>query len=170
MEKQFGMGTLEPVQCLLSNDEEIIDSGERRLNELGYKQELRRKMTFFKTLAISFSTMTLFTGITPLYGSSLAYTGPVGMVWGWVVATFFTWFAGLALAEICSSFPTTGSLYFWAAHLSGPNWGPFASWFCAWLEIIGLVAGIGTQAFAGSQTLQNIILLSRGTNKGGGYF
>jgi len=92
----------------------------------------------------------------------------------------------------------TGSLYFWAAHLAGPKWGPFSSWFCAWLETIGLVARIGTQviwwnfcflvnifreclhgnscfswlekAYARSQTLQSIILLSTGTNKGGGYF
>ncbi|PRQ49498.1 putative amino acid/polyamine transporter I [Rosa chinensis] len=147
-----------------------MDSGEKRLNELGYKQELRREMTLFKTLAISFSTMTLFTGITPLYGSSLVYAGPASLVWGWVVVSFFTWFVGLAMAEICSSFPTTGSLYFWAAHLAGPKWGPLASWCCAWLETIGLIAGIGTQAYAGSQTLQSIILLCTGTNKGGGYF
>ncbi|KAL5068375.1 hypothetical protein RYX36_019262, partial [Vicia faba] len=84
--------------------------------------------------------MTLFTGITPLYGYSLQYAGPASLVWGWVVVCFFTWFVGIAMAEICSSSPTTGSLYFWAAHL------------------------------AGSQTLQSIILLSTGTNKGGGYF
>ncbi|MCO5605323.1 hypothetical protein L7F22_059505 [Adiantum nelumboides] len=65
---------------------------------------------------------------------------------------------------------TTGSLYFWAAHLAGPRWGPFASWCCAWLETIGLIAGVGTQAYAGSQVLQSIILLSTGTNKNGGYF
>ncbi|XP_034691407.1 amino-acid permease BAT1 homolog [Vitis riparia] len=148
----------------------VMDSGEKRLNELGYKQELRREMTLFKTLAISFSTMTLFTGITPLYGSSLLYAGPATLVWGWIVVTFFTWFVGVAMAEICSSFPTTGSLYFWAAHLAGPKWGPFASWCCAWLETIGLIAGIGTQAYAGSQTLQSIILLCTGTNKDGGYY
>ncbi|KAH9717238.1 Amino acid permease [Citrus sinensis] len=154
-----------------------MDSGEKRLNELGYKQELRREMTLFKTFAISFSTMTLFTGITPLYGSSLLYAGPASLVWGWVVVSFFTWFVGLAMAEICSSFPTTGSLYFWAAHLASPKWGPFASWCCAWLETIGLIAGMGTQifylvlkAYAGSQTLQSIILLCTGTNKDGGYF
>lgn len=61
--------------------------------------------TLFKTLAISFSTMTLFTGITPLYGSSLQYAGPATLVWGWVVVSFFTWFVGIAMAEICSSFP-----------------------------------------------------------------
>ncbi|TVU14449.1 hypothetical protein EJB05_37919 [Eragrostis curvula] len=150
-------------------EEVVMDSGEKRLNELGYKQELRREMTLFKTLAISFSTMTLFTGITPLYGSSLQYAGPASLVWGWVVVSFFTWFVGIAMAEICSSFPTTGSLYFWAAHLAGPVWGPLASWCCAWLEAIGLIAGIGTQAYAGSQVLQSIILLCTGTNKGGGY-
>jgi len=61
--------------------------------------------TLFKTLAISFSTMTLFTGITPLYGTSLQYAGPASLVWGWVVVSFFTWFVGVAMAEICSSFP-----------------------------------------------------------------
>lgn len=61
----------------------------------------------FKTLAISFSTMTLFTGITPLYGSSLLYAGPAALVWGWVVVSFFTWFVGIAMAEICSSFPVS---------------------------------------------------------------
>jgi hypothetical protein len=63
--------------------------------------------TLFKTLAISFSTMTLFTGITPLYGSSLQYAGPASLVWGWVVVSFFTWFVGVAMAEICSSFPVS---------------------------------------------------------------
>jgi len=58
----------------------------------------------FKTLAISFSTMTLFTGITPLYGSSLQYAGPATLVWGWIVVSFFTWFVGIAMVEICSSF------------------------------------------------------------------
>uniref|UniRef100_A0A6N2MHG6 Uncharacterized protein n=1 Tax=Salix viminalis TaxID=40686 RepID=A0A6N2MHG6_SALVM len=39
-----------------------MDSAEKRLNELGYKQELRREMTLFKTLAITFSSMAVFTG------------------------------------------------------------------------------------------------------------
>lgn len=146
-----------------------IDSAEKRLNELGYKQELRREMTFFKTLAITFSSMAVFIG-TPLYGPSLRYAGPASLIWGWVVVTFFTWFVGIAMAEICSSFPTTGSLYFWAAHLAGPKWGPLASWCCAWLETIGAVSGIGAQAYSGAQALQMIIFLATGNNKGGGYF
>ncbi|CAN0892246.1 Amino-acid permease BAT1 homolog [Linum grandiflorum] len=147
----------------------VMDSGEKRLNELGYKQELRREMTFVKILGITFSSMAVFVG-TPLYGASLRYAGPASLIWGWPVVVFFTWFVGVAMSEICSSFPTTGSLYFWAAHLAGPRWGPFASWCCAWLETIGLVSGIGAQAYSVSQSLQMIILVATGTNKGGGYF
>lgn len=48
--------------------------------------------------------MSVFTG-TPLYGQSLRYAGPATLIWGWLVVTFFTWFVGIAMAEICSSFP-----------------------------------------------------------------
>jgi len=53
---------------------------------------------------------------------------------------------------------TTGSLYFWAAHLAGPKWGPFASWCCAWLETIGLIAGIGTQVSERHWTVRAICM------------
>ncbi|KAL3695803.1 hypothetical protein R1sor_009879 [Riccia sorocarpa] len=146
-----------------------IDPAERRLNELGYKQELKREVSLFKCVGFAFSTVGLFSPII-LYGPSFAYTGPVGLVWGWFIVSFFTGFIGLALAEICSSFPTTGSLYFWTAHLAGPRYGPLASWVCAWLEIVGIIAGAGGQAYSGAQVLQYIVLLSTGTNKDGGYF
>ncbi|KAF6135866.1 hypothetical protein GIB67_022482 [Kingdonia uniflora] len=115
---------------------------------------------FIKTLGITFSVMSMIPG-TPLYGSSLLYAGPATLVWGFVVVSSFTWFVGIARAEICSSFPTTGSLYFWAAHLAGPKWGPLASWCCAWLETINLIAGMGAQAYSASQMMQD---------KDGGYF
>lgn len=48
-------------------------------------------------------------------------------VWGWLVASFFTLMVGLAMAEICSSYPTSGGLYYWAARLGGKH-RVFASW------------------------------------------
>ena len=67
--------------------------------------------TLFKVLAITFSCMAVFAG-TPLYGPSLHYAGPASLVWGWVAVSFFTWFVGLALAEICSSFPVWVFFFF----------------------------------------------------------
>nr|XP_015885746.2 amino-acid permease BAT1 homolog [Ziziphus jujuba var. spinosa] len=75
----------EHIRLVTSMQVSEMDSGEKRLNELGYKQELRREMTLLKTLAITFSCMSVFSG-TPLYGQSLRYAGPACLVWGWVIS------------------------------------------------------------------------------------
>lgn len=54
------------------------------------------------------------------------------MIYGWFIAGFFTMFVGLSMAEICSSYPTSGGLYYWSAKLAGPSWAPFASWLTGW--------------------------------------
>ncbi|KAF5945526.1 hypothetical protein HYC85_015754 [Camellia sinensis] len=43
-------------------------------------------------------------------------------------------FVGLSMAEICSSYPTSGGLYYWSAKLAGPKWAPFASWITGWFD------------------------------------
>lgn len=54
------------------------------------------------------------------------------MIYGWPIAGGFTLVVGLAMAEICSAYPTSGGLYFWSAKLCGDQWGPFASWITGW--------------------------------------
>ncbi|XP_062118398.1 amino-acid permease BAT1 homolog [Humulus lupulus] len=40
----------------------------------------------------------------------------------------FSVLVALSMAEICSSYLTSGGLYYWSAKLAGPKWSPFASW------------------------------------------
>ena len=56
------------------------------LAKLGYKQELRRNFTMLEVFGIAFSIM----GLLPSIASTLSYSipaGPVGMVWGWFLAS-----------------------------------------------------------------------------------
>ena len=46
---------------------------------------------------------------------------------------------GLAMAEVCSSYPTAGGLYYWSAKLGGKN-GPAWSWFTGWFNLLGQIA------------------------------
>lgn len=62
------------------------------------------------------------------------------MIYGWLIAGFFTMFVGLSMAEICSSYPTSGGLYYWSAKLAGPQWAPFASWLTCWFNMVGQVS------------------------------
>ncbi|KAL9317178.1 hypothetical protein ACSQ67_013695 [Phaseolus vulgaris] len=146
-----------------------LDSGHARLKELGYKQELKRDLSVISNFAFSFSIISVLTGVTTLYNTGLNYGGPVSFVYGWFVASAFTMIVALSMAEICSSFPTSGGLYYWSAKLAGPRWAPFASWITGWFNIVGQWAVTTSVDFSLAQLIQVIILLSTGGKNGGGY-
>src|ERR1700684_567392 len=103
------------------------DSDEARLHELGYAQELRRRMSGFSNFAVSFTIISILSGCLTLYSYALNTGGPVVLVWGWPIVGFFVVLVGLGMAEVCSSFPTAGGLYYWAARLA-PNNSAAWSW------------------------------------------
>ncbi|XXG42852.1 hypothetical protein AAC387_Pa01g3026 [Persea americana] len=146
-----------------------LDSGLTRLQELGYKQELKRDLSVISNFAFSFSIISVLTGITTLYNTGLTYGGPVSAIYGWFIAGLFTMCVGLSMAEICSSYPTSGGLYYWSAKLAGNNWAPFASYLTGWFNIVGQWAVTTSVDFSLAQLLQVIILLSTGGTNGGGY-
>jgi amino acid permease (GABA permease) len=116
-----------------------IDADQQRLHELGYAQELRRNMSGFSNFAVSFTIISILSGCLTLYGYGMNTGGPVLIVWGWPFVGIMTMFVGLAMAEVCSSFPTAGGLYYWSAKLAPHN--PAAwSWFTGWFNFLGQVA------------------------------
>ncbi len=112
---------------------------EQRLRELGYVQELARSMSGFSNFAVSFSIVSILSGCLTLYGFGMNTGGPALITWGWPVVGLMTLCVGLAMAEICSSFPTAGGLYYWAAKLA-PSRAPAWSWFTGWFNFLGQVA------------------------------
>lgn len=51
-----------------------------------------------------------------------------------------TLFVGLAMAEICSAYPTSAGLYFWAHRLAPPRTAAAWAWFTGWFNVLGQVA------------------------------
>ncbi|KAF8907053.1 APC amino acid permease [Gymnopilus junonius] len=113
---------------------------EAELARMGYKQELKRELGLLQNFGVSFSIISVITGIPSLFLYGLNTGGPAVMVWGWVVVACFTMLVGLAMAEICSAHPTSGGPYFWAAMLSRKPGAPLASWITGWFNLLGQVA------------------------------
>jgi amino acid transporter len=113
---------------------------EERLHELGYAQELKRRISRFSNFAISFTIISILSGCLTLYYFGLQHGGPPVMIWGWLIVGVLMLFAGMSMAEICSAFPTTGGLYYWAAKLAPGNSAPIWSWFTGWFNLLGWVA------------------------------
>ena len=114
-------------------------SDEEELHRLGYAQELLRRMSGFSNFAVSFTIISILSGCLTLYFFGMTTGGPAVIVWGWPFVGIMTLLVGLAMAEVCSSFPTAGGLYYWAAKLAKTN-GPAWSWFTGWFNFLGQVA------------------------------
>ncbi|HVQ95633.1 MAG TPA: amino acid permease [Mycobacteriales bacterium] len=115
------------------------DDDTRRLHEMGYAQELRRGMSAFSNFAVSFTIISILSGCLTLYLFGMNTGGPAVIVWGWPAVGLMTLFVGLAMAEVCSSYPTAGGLYYWSAKLARSNAAAW-SWFTGWFNFLGQVA------------------------------
>jgi amino acid transporter len=104
------------------------DSDEEILVALGYKQEFKRDFSIWESFSVSFSVLGLLPSIASTLSYNLAYSGLAGSVWGWVVAAVLIQFVAFAMAELCSSMPTAGGLYYASAVLAPEGWGPLCSW------------------------------------------
>ena len=63
------------------------------------------------------------------------------MSWGWLLAMIGIQSVAASMAELCSSMPTSGGLYYASAVLAPPGWGPFAAWITGWSNWIGQITG-----------------------------
>lgn len=138
-----------------------VKSDAERLHELGYAQELARTMSAFSNFAVSFTIISILSGCLTLYGYGMNTGGPVLIVWGWPLVGVMTLFVGLAMAEVCSSYPTAGGLYYWSAKLAPSN-GPAWSWFTGWFNFLGQVAVTAGIDFGAASFLNALLELQFG--------
>jgi amino acid transporter len=127
-----------------SEDEQI-------LHRMGYAQELFRAMGAFQNFAISFTIISILAGCLTSYYIAFQWGGPVAVTWGWLIVGGFCIIVSLAMAEIASTYPTAGGLYYWASKLGSAGYG----WFTGWFNLVGQIAvtaaiGYGLAIFATS--------------------
>ena len=110
-----------------------------KLHEMGYAQELKRGMGAFSNFAVSFTIISILSGCLTLFGFGMFVGGPASSAYGWPLVGILVTFVALAMAEICSSYPTAGGLYYWSAKVAPKN-GPAWAWFTGWFNLLGQVA------------------------------
>ncbi len=133
--------------------DKILSDDERRLAELGYKQELNRSWSSFSNFAISFSIISILAGCFTTFAQAWNNGGPVAISLGWPLISAFILIIGFCMAELASAYPTSGGIYWWAARLGGPK----AGYYTGWLNLIGLLAVVASVAY-GAATFLNIFI------------
>ena len=69
-------------------------------------------------------------------------------------------FVSFSLAEICSAFPSAGSVYHWSGQLVPIRWTPLISYICGWTNFLGNAAGDASFAAAWAAFLDAALIAS----------
>jgi amino acid transporter len=122
-----------------------VDQDAARLRELGYEQELRRRLGGLDNVAMGFATISPVVG---LYAVVLVGTIVAGPAWVWVLPIAL---AGQCLllvvySELSAEFPLTGGAYQWSRRLLGGAYG----WFSGWVAICAYAVANTTIAYLGA--------------------
>jgi amino acid transporter len=132
---------------------------EKRLAELGYRQELSRAWSSFTNFAISFTIISVLAGVFTAFPFAWQNGGPITASIGWPVLCAFVLMVAFSMAELTSAYPTAGGPYWWAHDLGGKGW----SWMTGWFNIVGLI-GIVASVGYGAALFLNALLGLYGLN------
>src|SRR6185312_11916098 len=136
-----------------STEASTLNSDEKRLAELGYKQELNRTWSAFQNFGISFTIISILAGCLTTYYQGWNNGGPVAISWGWPIISAFILIIAFCMSELVSAFPTAGGIYWWASKLGSPVWG----WFTGWFNLLGLVAILASVDYFAGQFIATIL-------------
>jgi amino acid transporter len=139
----------------------VQSDDERRLAELGYKQDLQRAWSGFSNFAISFTIISVLAGCFTTYGQAWNNGGPIAISWGWPIICGLILLVAFSMSELVSACPTAGGIYYWASTLGGPKWG----WFTGWFNLVGLVGAVASVDY-GCATFLNATFMLFGVNLG----
>ena len=122
-----------------------VDADAARLAELGYEQQLARRLRTVDNAAMGFAAISPVVG---LYAVVLVGTSVAGPAWVWVLPVAL---AGQCLllavyAELASEFPIAGGAYQWSRRLLGGAYG----WFTGWVAICAYAVANTTIAYLGA--------------------
>jgi amino acid transporter len=129
-------------------EERLIEEDVQTLHNLGYAQELLRRMSGFSNFAVSFSIICILSGGINSFHLGFSSVGGASIGIGWAFSCILSLLVAMAMGQIASAFPTAGGLYHWSSILGGKGWG----WLTAWFNLAGLITvlaaiNVGTYLF-----------------------
>ncbi len=112
-----------------------LTEDEKVLHNMGYAQELTRRMGAFQNFAISFAIICIVAGGITAFPVALSAGGGISVGIVWVLGSIFALLVAAAMGQVASSYPTAGGIYHWASILGGRGFG----WAAAWFNLLGLM-------------------------------
>jgi urea carboxylase system permease len=125
--------------------------GSDGLEELGYKQELKRELGPFASFASGFSFVSILTTVFELFAFGFGLGGPA-FFWTWPIVFVGQFCVALIFAELSVRYPVAGAIYQWSRRVSTDPLG----WFAGWYMLIGYIVSVSAIAIAMQAALPGV--------------
>lgn len=79
--------------------------------------------------------------------------GPPGILFEFIVASFYYAFIGASIAELASAIPSSGGVYHWASITPGAKWGRVIGFFTGGLNFFGWIFDLASIAYIPANVL-----------------
>ncbi|KAF4122245.1 Amino acid permease [Geosmithia morbida] len=114
------------------------------VNASGHVQELERNFGL-----VSLAGLGLTTGnVWPAIGGSILVAifngGPPGVLYEFLVVSFFYWNVAASIAELASAIPSAAGVYHWASVTPGVEKGRTIGFFAGWWNYLAFVTGLSS--------------------------
>ncbi|HEY6378710.1 MAG TPA: amino acid permease [Candidatus Dormibacteraeota bacterium] len=139
---------MSPVEVITP---EVAVQDKEELGQLGYRQELDRRLGSFSSFAAGFSYISILTGMFQLFAFGYAFGGPA-MFWTWPTVLIGQMLVALCFAEYAATYPIAGSSYMWSRQIASRA----TSWMAGWLLVTGGIVTIAAVAVAWQVILPQI--------------
>jgi amino acid transporter len=108
----------------------------------------KRRLGLFSSFALSFSIISVTTGLFANYGTGLQAAGPM-FVWTWLIVGAGQALVAGVMAYLSRSIPLSGYAYQWTRQLAGKQIG----WWAGWLMLVQFLSGMPAVCLALATTL-----------------
>ncbi|KAF1952159.1 amino acid transporter [Byssothecium circinans] len=120
-----------------SHEKGEVVAADALLEAMGYKSELVRNRSTLQVAFMSFVLASIPYGLSTTLYYPVVDSGPVGIIWGWLLVSLIIVCVAASLGEITSVYPTAGGVYYQTWMLSAPSYRKIISWICGWSFVVG---------------------------------
>jgi amino acid transporter len=126
-------------------------SDESVLESFGYKQELKRSLSFWTNFAVGFAFISPVVGLYAIIALATFAAGPA-WVWALPIVLAGQLLVACVFAELASQYPIAGGVYQWTRRLTGATY----AWFAGWIYVWTLMLTVTAVAYFGSVWLASV--------------
>lgn len=113
-------------------DEQVLES-------LGYRQELKRSLSFWTNFAVGFAYISPVVGLYAILSLGTFAAGPA-WIWALPIVLCGQLLVASVFAELASQFPIAGGAYQWSRRLMGNTYAWFTGWAYVWTVMLTVTA------------------------------